>query len=262
MQVSRDLREPDFSALLASFKQTEPALATFESWEHVLQFMHNDSANAPLKDLILATILHAQAEHRDGRCRVILLAMFWPGLERLLKRKKHWDDDEDERWQNIGSTFFAVTDRLNLDQRAERIAARIIHETGHRLYDHYRRAWRPHHNETLTITEDLDRIAVDESSDIAMVDHRDERQFALARLSAHAEAGHISALDFQIVIETRFGGRLLRECAAEMGLSVHTAKKRRQRAEAALAKLDSKKSQNSCPPRSARPAPSLLEASQ
>jgi len=48
------------------------------------------------------------------------------------------------------------------------------------------------------------------------------------------EEGRVSKADFPLIVGTRLYGKIVREYTAEVGISFQAARKRRQRAEAAL----------------------------
>jgi hypothetical protein len=70
------------------------------------------------------------------------------------------------------------------------------------------------------------------------MDFREQLDLQVRRFRHHLDAGRIGEVDFNLLVGTRVYGKLLRECAEEAGLSYQAAKKRRQRAEAAIRRAE------------------------
>ena len=79
-RLERQLETEEYQELLADLQQREPFLRRFTTWADVLAFMRQGTSQDPSKDEVLRPILAAHGEDGDHRWRVILLALFWPGL--------------------------------------------------------------------------------------------------------------------------------------------------------------------------------------
>ncbi|HHK41311.1 MAG TPA: hypothetical protein ENJ50_02735 [Planctomycetaceae bacterium] len=65
----------------------------------------------------------------------------------------------------------------------------------------------------------------------------ESRQSENDRLREHVAAGRIAEVDLHLLVGTRLDGKGIRQCASELGISYEAAKKRRQRAEAAVGRI-------------------------
>jgi len=236
-RVEREIQEAEFNVLLEVFQKQAAGMTEFDSWASVLKFMRLADGDADRKNAVLVAIVQARSDFPDPRWATIFLAIFWPGLEGIHRRKKHWDDDRKECWQNVLLAFLAVIERLDLTKRAERLVQRIIWETIHRLHDHYRRVWRQNDFGTPTDNVLLQDKVLDWDIGCDLVDHFDEIERVIMRLRQHVKSGRINETDFFLIVSVRFKGRSIQECADELGIGYQAAKKRRQRAEASLRDL-------------------------
>jgi hypothetical protein len=171
----------------------------------------------------------------DRRWRTILLVIFWPGLESIHWRKRGWDPDVEERWQNIVWTFLQVVCRIDVNQRSDRLAQKVINDTVHRLYAEYREIWKVKRLEITPENGDLDFMVGDsEGIDYAHIALRYAQRAEIRRLKKHMEEGQISEADFLMLVGTRVYGKPLLDYSKEKGLDYETIKRRRLRAEAVI----------------------------
>lgn len=204
--------------------------------------MRSGTSRDPRKDEILRPIFEAHTEDQDSRWRAILLAIFWPGLESIHFQKRGWDADPHERWQNITWTFLQVVCRVDVTRRPDRLVQKVFNDTVHRLYDEYRRTWSRTNREVASELEEIDALAGGvEGVDLAGIELRQAQELEIRCLREHLEAGRIREADFLLLVGTRVYGRSIADYAREAGLDYQVAKKRRQRAEAALGRFKGKK---------------------
>jgi len=83
----------------------------------------------------------------------------------------------------------------------------------------------------------------------AEMEMREEQDDRVENFRKHVDAGRISETDFHLLVGTLVYGRRLSECAEDVGLNYQAAKKRRQRAGAAIRRFEelSKKNAPTCP---------------
>jgi DNA-directed RNA polymerase specialized sigma24 family protein len=223
--------------LLNALGTTNPVIATFPDCPAVVAFLHDRGVSHAAKDGVLATILRAHAQDKDPRWRSVLLAAFWPGLDSLHVRRAHWDQDPDEVWQDLITTFLEVLCRLDPTRRTDRFAQKIINDTIHRLHDRYQRRWRLEEPESLVPPRELPHQSDVRAEPVrldACIDLHDLQERGAAQLRQHLAAGTIDDLDLEILIQTRLHGVTVADLAARLGITFDCAKKRRQRAEAAI----------------------------
>jgi len=237
--LERELRGPSYEALLRQLQAAFPHFSPFDTWEDVLLFMHGGTSEDPRKNDVLRSIFHSYRRDQDPKWRAVLLAIFWPGLESVYRRKLAWDPDADELWQSVLWAFIQVTDLLDVSKRPGHLARRVCRGTTHRLHDKYRILWNRTARETPTDPDKLEEIGGEaEDPQFAAVEARDLSQSIVRRFRRHLEAGHIREADFLLLVGTRAYGQSLAQHARQAGMSYQAAKKRRQRAEAAIRRFE------------------------
>jgi hypothetical protein len=192
--------------------------------------MRRGTSRDPDKDAVLLPIVQAHAEDHAPCWRTILLVIFWPGLESIWRRKRHWDSDPDALWANILWAFLQTVCRLDPSKRSSRLVQKVINDVFHRLHDEYRREWNRAARQTVTDPDELAGRDVEDKRGAAAATLWVEQEARIAILKAHRAAGRISDTDFLLLVGTQVYGRSLAECARESGLSYEAAKKRQQRA--------------------------------
>ena len=241
--LKRQLQTDEYHKLLRYLQQTACFLRRFENWACVVDFMRAGTSTDPRKDEILRPILRAHGQDRDPRWRTILLEIFWPGLRSMAYRKRHWEDDPEygpeELWQNIALTFLQVVCRIDVTQRPARLVQKIMNDTNHHLYQLYKRRWKRTNCELPRDEDELDSLCggVD-GIGFEVLYRREELEQKFNRLREHRDAGRITDADFLLLLATRVNDLSLAEYARDADLNYETAKKRRQRAEAAIQRFE------------------------
>ena len=235
-RLERELETNEYRELLTFLQRGEPFLRQFSTWGDVIAFMRHGTSRDPRKDEILRPIVAAHGEDQDHRWRMILLVIFWPGLMSIHLRKRHWDTDEpDELWQRIYWAFHESVCRINLKRRSDRLVQWIYNATVHRLYEGYRRDWTRAEREPARDPTMIQEMGGDiDGIDFDGMELRELHQRRVKRLSEHFEAGRITQADFLLLVGTRLYGQSIPDYARGTGLNPEAAKKRRQRAEAAI----------------------------
>ncbi len=234
-RLEQEIQDSAYQALLRNLQRKHIFLRRFRTWADVVAFMRDGTSTDPRKDEILRPIFQSHSEDEDPRWRTILMAIFWPALKSIHIKKRHWDDDADELWQNIVWTFLKVICRVNVDRRPDRLVQKVYCETIHHLYDEYQRAWTRAKREPAMDSAEIEALAgTIEGIDFEGMDLRKAHQKEVARLRNHLEAGRITEEDFLLLVGTRLYGQSIAEYARGVGLNTEAAKKRRQRAEAAI----------------------------
>ena len=237
-QLERELRSADYQQLLERLQAEGRFPAHFPTWADVVAFMHGGSSRDPRKDEILRPLLTDYAITEDPRLWTILLVTFWPGLEAIHFQRRTWDADESERWQNLMWTFLQVVRRIDVERRGDRLAQKIFNDTVHRLYDEYQRIWKRQKTEVSVSARQLDAVTGGEEwAGFLEMEFVESRQSEIDRLREHVAAGRIAEVDLHLLVGTRLDGKGIRQCASELGISYEAAKKRRQRAEAAVGRI-------------------------
>jgi hypothetical protein len=250
-RLEQELQSVSNQELLARLQRGRPFLRQFSTWADVLAFMRSGTSTDPRKDEILRPILAAHAEDQDPRWRVVLLAIFWPGLRSILRQKGHWDiENPDELWQRITWAFLQVICRVDVRRRPDRLVQKIRNDTFHRVYEEYRRDWdrvsrevrpAPKDPEDTEDPEAFDALVGGvEGIDFAGIELRQAQELEIKRLRGHLVAGRIAEADFLLLVGTRIYGQSVADYAREAGVAYQVAKKRRQRAEAAIRRFEEK----------------------
>lgn len=238
-RLQQEVDGDDYRTLLEKLQRSEPLLREFSNWSDFIAFMREGTSDDPRKNKVLRLIFDAHAEDQDPRWRVILLVVFWPGLASIFNRKKRWDADEEERWQNVQWAFLQTVCKLDISRRTDRLVQRIINGTIHRLHDEYRRVWKRLERETATDPELLEEmVGGGEGVDFDGIDLRLRQDAEIKRLRDHMGAGRISEADFLLLVGTRVYDKTAAQYARETGMSCDLARKRRLRAEAAIRRAE------------------------
>lgn len=205
----------------------------FSSWRDVLAFMRGGTSDDPRKDEILVPIFEAHRSDQDPRWRAILLAIFWPGLDSIHRKKGGWDNDGDELWQNVLWVFLRVVCKVDPVKRPRRLVQKVINDTLHDLYEEYSERWD--HPETPTDPDDLSLLAGGHDDiDYERIDLRLAQEAEMERLRLLLTSGLIEEDGFLLIVGTRVYGKSMADYAREMGLDYELARKRRLRAESVL----------------------------
>ena len=238
-QLEQELQNDEYRSLLQRLQQKYPFYRDFSAWGDVLTYMREGSSKDPLKDEVLRPILAAHAEDHDYHWRTVLLVIFWPGLKSICIRRHRWDPEFEELWANTVWVFLEAVCRLDLTKRSHRLVQKLVNDTTWRLGVEYRRERERAAFEIPTDPELLECLAGGvEDPGLRELDFREEQQVQVKRFQEHLRAGRISEVDFDLLVGTFVYGKCLRECAREAGLSYQAAKKRRQRAEAAIRRFE------------------------
>jgi hypothetical protein len=103
----------------------------------------------------------------------------------------------------------------------------------------YRRIWKRESREIGTDPEILEDLARgDAEADLESFYVRDEHDRLARRLREHLDAGSIREGDYWLLVGTRLYGRSIADYARAAGLPYENLKKRRQRVEAILRRLE------------------------
>ncbi|MDH5527832.1 MAG: hypothetical protein OEY97_11055 [Nitrospirota bacterium] len=236
-QLEKEIQGEGYQDLLRGLQEGEPFLRRFGNWDEVLAFMREGTSRDPHKDDILRPIFRAHRADGDARWRTLLMVIFWPGLASIHRQKRTWDPDPEELWQNVLWTFLRVVCRIDVDRRPVRLVQKVFNDTVHDLHEEYRRTWdrtqpeRPWDDEIHVLAVghgiDFDRIALEEL-----------REAELRKLHGHRKAGRLGETDFLLLIGMRIYGESVADYARRVGVGYEAAKKRRQRAEATLRRVD------------------------
>ena len=237
--LERELKSEQYQELLRRLQERESLFQCFLDWNDVVAFMRRGTSRDPQKDEILRPIFQAHSEDQDQRWRTILLVIFWPGLESIHWKKRGWDLDPDERWQNIVWTFLQVICRVDVTKRPSRLVQKVFNDTVHHLHDEYRHEWDWMNRKRIKEADEIERLAGGaEDIAFATVELRDAQEAEIRRLHRHMQEGRISEADFLLLVGTRVYGNSVAEYAREAGLDYQVAKKRRQRVEAAIRQFE------------------------
>jgi hypothetical protein len=246
--LEQEIQGETYTSLLHNLQQTDTFLRRFSKWEQVVAFMREGTSHDPLKDRILHPILTSHAANQDPRWRSLLLVIFWPGLNSIANRRRKWDPDDEERWQNLVWAFLQTLCSVDPAKRSARLAQKIINDTCRRFYDRYRRLWIRTDREELTDPEQLEALAsAGTNIDFDGMDRISAQETEIERLVTHMAEGRLCEEDFLLLIGTRVYGKTAAEYAREMGMDGEVARKRRLRAEATLRESEEKKNPDFVP---------------
>ena len=236
IQLERELETDAYRGLLHLLGGREPFYHRFKTWAEVLSFMSRGENGC--QDEVLRPILQAHSEDGDPRWRAILLGIFWPRLESIRFRRRRWDTDLGDLWQNIVWAFLRVSCRIDGQRRSDHLVRKLLNDTTRCLGDRYRTIWRTAEVELPVRRNELEAVADLRGVDLAGIERRAQQAAELKRLQEHLLAGHITEGDFLLLLGTRVYGKRLADYVRESGLDYQVTKKRRQRAEAAISRME------------------------
>ncbi len=229
-RLEQELQEEEYRTLLQELKGNAEFLRRYDTWADVVAFMRDGEANDQLTDEVLRPVFKAHTESGDRRWRTILLVIFWPGLESISWKKRGWDPDIEERWQNIVWAFLQVVCLIDVNRRPGRLVQKVINDTVHRLHDEYRQTWKIKSHEIMSESDEYESHIKDFDGS-----SQEGRKFAwIRKLRAYMQEGLINEADFLLLIGTRLYGKPLVDYARERGLNYQAISKRRRRTEAAI----------------------------
>jgi len=234
-QLRCELRGEPYQELLTAAQGEVPALQQCHTWDQVADFIVAAGTDNPDRDGLLRLAVATYQCHSDHRWLTVALMAFWPAMESIHRRKRKWDRDPDQRWQNTVWSFIQTVSTVDVACHGERIFEKLYAETSRRLYRDYERQWLHQRREAATVPADLPDLAgaaePDDSAAEAL--HEAQRQRARA-LRAHLAAGRITEADYQLLVETRVHGKSVADYCRKTGLSYAATRKRRARVEAAI----------------------------
>ncbi len=133
--LEQELDGRNYQELLWRITEREPFYKRFQNWRDVVAFMREGMSEDSAKDIVLRAIF------RDYKCepllKTVLYVVFWPAITSIHYRKRHWNPDPEERWQDIQWIFLEVISRIDIEQRSERLVQKVYNSLFHRLYDKY-----------------------------------------------------------------------------------------------------------------------------
>ena len=237
-RLERELQQPVYTELLQNILENTAFTWRLSSWNDVLAFMRQGSANDAEKDCLLRLTLSAYQQDRDQKWGTVLLVIFWPGLKGIQFRKRNWDPDPQEFWQTICLCFLEALWKVRLDRRSSRLVRKVLNDTFHSLYEEYSRVWEATKPEILMDLDGLEEImGAEDGLEMIEAELRIDQAVKAKGLGSQIREAGLKQVDFDLLAGTRIYGKPLSDCAAETGLSYEAAKKRRQRAEDRLRRL-------------------------
>ncbi|MDD2709243.1 MAG: hypothetical protein PHV34_14750 [Verrucomicrobiae bacterium] len=240
--LEQEIRGAAYTSLMQEIQETAPSLKRFVAWNDLIAFMRQGRSDDPLKDQILRPILAAHASTQDSRWCTLLLVIFWPGLDAIASRKRKWEPDLEERWQNLLWAFLQTLSKLDLAKRPNRLVQKIINDTFRRFFDKCRAGWEQSMREITTAPDEFERLAAGDENGVNFdrMDLSSTQDLEITRLIGHLNEGRLNEKDFLLLIGTRVFGKSAAQYAHEMGMDQDLARKRRLRAESALRKFEEK----------------------
>jgi hypothetical protein len=227
----------------------DPCLSAIADWTNVLEFISSKPVTDPGSDLLIRAIFLARRRQlnnqpvdsielrrqADGYWKTVFTVVFARALAFLHRKKaRHWDRDPSDLWSNVLLAFLEAVDKFDVTQGSNRIGKKILNSSYHKLYQGYVRKWR--YESKIQVGENsnhfLDHGAM--SIGYAIVDLRDAIRTNLELLRRAYHEGRLTKIEFDLIRRTRLSTIGLKEAAALAGISYELARKRRQRAEAAI----------------------------
>ncbi len=233
--LALELEAPEFAELLRELRKTEAVFRRFARWPDVLAFMDRLDFQDCQRDEVLRPILKLARRSLDHRLQTILLAIIWPGLESIYSKRHDWDADEDALWQNLLCAFLKTVNVFNEEGRSERLTQKILNDSNRRLRDAYEREWE-RAQDTQPLSSETNQIPAETPTEDSAPPVSVES--VLTKLRGYVDQGVINGAELDLIVATRIGGQSLQDYTRDRAQNYQAAKKRRQRAEAALRKAE------------------------
>jgi DNA-directed RNA polymerase specialized sigma24 family protein len=218
--------DPAANRRLAVWRVEDSALAGLDDLGAVQAAAH-DRTDPVGADLVLAAL--ARRAPGDDLAARVLLCLLLPGTKALAKRL-WWLDDATER---ASAAVAAVYERIRtypIARRPARIAANILADARQQLIRHA----RPHQLPADRVPLDAELEGSLPPSPARSEPTPAEELLDLLRWAVGA--GHLSAEQARLIAASRVADVSCEELGAQVGLCAHSLRRRRQRAERALAR--------------------------
>jgi hypothetical protein len=197
--------------------------------------MRQGTSRDSAKDEVLRPILAERQAANDECWNSILLAIFFPGLEAIWRKKGHWAKGTENLWPLVTWSFLEAVGKVDVRHRPSRLVQKLINDTYHYLHDSCSAEWDRGEHEIAVDPFKFEELAgVADDPMLNATDEAASEAAAIGRLRRHLDAGRLCEPDFFLLCGTCIYGRSLAECARELELTPEAAKKRRQRALAAI----------------------------
>jgi hypothetical protein len=248
-QLDHDHTQLLTSAIAASalrqWQTDDPALAPYPTWTHVQAATH-DRTNPVRADHILAALARrAPTSHLAAQ---LLLGFLLPGTKALTNRL-WWLTDPDDR---AAATVAAVYERIRTypyQRRPTKIAANILADARQHLT---RTARTQLPNTThLPLDEDTARLL----PTVPAVPEPSAGEELLGLLRWAAATGALTADQARLIAASRLADIPCEVLGAQAGLCAHSLRRRRQRAEHALARAVADRDDSAGSPAAVPPEP-------
>ena len=225
-----------FITCLDTLRVIDPALRCYATWDEVVQVIRHETSDT---DPVLTALLRHRAMGTGTEIIAVLMAGLYPLLHGIARQRVAWDVAQpDEVWQTTLLMACTVLRRVDPGRRPAQIRQKILNDTAHHLNRVYRPQRHRRTQERSNLDEAIAAIQVSaEDWDEAMlevIDQQEATERHLQYLNQLRERQVISTTDHLLLVGTRIYGRRVADQAVDLQMSFQTAKKRRQRAEAAI----------------------------
>ena len=240
-QLLHDLDCPASRMQFMRLKEQHACFAPYASWPEMAEALGDRRTGEHQADAVLRCILAGFVSDPSPLWSMALCCSCFRVLVATYRPRQHWHADAEEVWQEAVLVFLDVCRRIAAKHHSHGLLRRIANETSHRLHEEFASRWRMSDAEHPTDHSDMQAL-VDPRQDLGqretLRDLTEQRDLALARLLRHRALGTITAADCDLLIRTRLEGQSLREAADIDGRSYDATKKRAQRAELAMARVE------------------------
>lgn len=223
--------------------QLDVTLNTVTTWHDARQWLDRTGPYTREADILLRPILAASKPQSDELWHDILLFLLWTPLRDMWVGLRLLDRDLLALYEQIAWAFLAALHRIDLSHRTVQIGQKILNDTQHDVRLAYARerkrgSWHVNDASAMNDGEDegiLGRQAAN-GVDLAWAEWRIDRAWACARLRTLLCRGQLSVGEYAILVRCCLRGDSVEDLTVWRGLTYEAAKRRRQRALAALKK--------------------------
>jgi hypothetical protein len=235
--LARELETDDYVALFESFSRRCSRARRFGGWLDLIAYQHEDAGRDSGQG-VLCELFTCYAENRGPHWLPVLTLVFFPVLTANLATRRHWRICKKEMCSDLYWAHTGAFADVDPSSRQSEIVRQVINRTLGRFRQLCEKEWNHARRERASadpVHSAKEPNAPDQR--LAALEDHEEARWVLGRLHGMAEKSAISREDLELVLDTRMQEVNLQDAATARGLSYQAAKKRRQRAEAAIRSL-------------------------
>lgn len=248
--LEQQVESQRFASRFDQIKGRHRALSEFSSVGELRTRLCDHSTSYVITDGVLLALIQEYQQQRDSDALALLHLLVFPSLDHIFNSKRSAEADIDLLWGEVEWAFLQAVLDYPVNRRRGRVAANLQLDTLLRVC-RWQRAEVRAQEASARLAQYLDTwqedLALLGAGVLALVGTppkaaikptfaRAEARRAKGFLMRLVDQGIITEIDLRLLVEVHLQGRKVRHIADDLGLTYETARKRKQRAEAAIRK--------------------------